>query len=579
MISKHWQGAGADSFAAAADYDLSKGKRCRWLAGNVSPDPGAARREFEAVAGMRPDIEKPCFRIVLSLPPGDRLDEDRWVELAAAYLGKLGIDADNHQHSVVLHLDKVHQHVHITVNRVGLDASIWSRRNDGWKGRKAVAELERAFGLTLTSGDSADIRHPTQRERQGYRRTGLMPPRLAALGRVDAAYKKARTVPEFLKILDGLGVSVRANVSGGTVNGLSCSFNGHSFRASKLGRQFGWKALSTHLRYDPAVDLLPLRMRSQNPPSAEDVKREATERLVAQIIAEDEGPDELDAMIQELVSEAVETKPTPAPAQPAPGSDEALRQLVLDAAQAIAGKGVLALVEAVEARGIVVRANVARTGKVSGLAFARPGEAQFRSGSWVGKGLKWSNLARSHRFEGTDEEIEALRLRDGRWPPVPKAPQAGRKPPEARQPKVDRPQPDVQAARTQEAPTAEAAPTPAVSTSKRLMTLRPQGQHLSSQQSWIGLLGDRWPDALRERVNIDASNQLEVVFDDGTRVQDCGNEIIGTGDPKLIAQVMAIEAEAKGWRVVEASGTRPSCTRLPPSSARRGSGSSVQHPR
>lgn len=149
MISKHWQGTGAASFAAAADYDVSKGARCRWLAGNVSADPNIARREFEAIPGLRPDIAKPCFRIVLSLPPGDRLDDETWTRMATAYLKKLGIDTDNHQNSVVLHLDTAKQHVHITVNRVRLDGSIWSRRNDGWKGRNAVAELERAFGLTL----------------------------------------------------------------------------------------------------------------------------------------------------------------------------------------------------------------------------------------------------------------------------------------------------------------------------------------------------------------------------------------------------------------------------------------------
>ncbi len=215
-------------------------------------------QEFWELRQHRPEIKNPIWHCSLALPPGEKLEEEQWEEVADSFLSRMDLTPERRQYVVVLHEDKPHQHVHILVNRIGLDGSVWNRANDVQRAIRATQELEVVYGLTRTAGlpepqkpiDKAPPNEPARRK----------------LGRlIDGCTTGNPTVVEMVKRLKDAGVQVSPNLTGkGLLRGFSYSLDDSTWKGSRLGRAYSWNALQGRgVTYEPDRDRASLEILVQ----------------------------------------------------------------------------------------------------------------------------------------------------------------------------------------------------------------------------------------------------------------------------------------------------------------------------
>lgn len=245
MKAKVERGAG---FRGALDYGLGKGANvCEIVGGNMSGQtPRALAAEFALSRQARPEVKRPVWHTSLSLPPGESIDGDRWAALAADFMEGMGLS--DHQYVVVRHHDTDKDHVHIIASRIALDGKLYQGRFDAKRAIEMTQQLEVAHGLTRTKGledGPAPQSRPTQNELEQSDRTGEAPVRMRLQEIIDAALDgEPRTVIAFIDQMEAAGVTAVPNVaSTGKMNGFSFQLDGVAFKASQLGKAYGWKSL------------------------------------------------------------------------------------------------------------------------------------------------------------------------------------------------------------------------------------------------------------------------------------------------------------------------------------------------
>ncbi|MFP3863165.1 relaxase/mobilization nuclease domain-containing protein [Pseudomonas capeferrum] len=111
--------------------------------------------EFDQVETMRRmsvDSDrpiKPVFHAMLSLRPGEHLNDEQWAQAVQTYMHDLGFGEDN-KYVVVMHRDTDHEHVHIVANRIHLDEDfrLVSDSNERAASMDSASDLEDMFGLS-----------------------------------------------------------------------------------------------------------------------------------------------------------------------------------------------------------------------------------------------------------------------------------------------------------------------------------------------------------------------------------------------------------------------------------------------
>lgn len=251
MKAKVSRGSG---FRGALSYLLDAGpkatgeKKAEIVGGNMAGRTiYELSREFGNTRALRPDIKKPVWHASLSLPAGETLNSEGWGDVSSAFLKEMGF-SDRTPFTVIRHSDTDYDHVHILLSRTDLDASVWHGK---WEARTAInatQKLEKDFGLRLTPGlgsARAERKRETAEEINQSFRTKNPAPRLVIQKAIDDLLAgEPISALEFAERLEGVGIGVRANLaSTGRMNGFSFEYGGVPFKASQLGKAYGWKRL------------------------------------------------------------------------------------------------------------------------------------------------------------------------------------------------------------------------------------------------------------------------------------------------------------------------------------------------
>jgi hypothetical protein len=273
MKAKLERGSG---FRGALDYALGKGPACEIVGGNMSG--GTARAlaaEFGLSRQVRSEVKRPVWHTSLSLPTGDSLDPDRWAAVTADFMDRMGLG--DHQYVVVRHRDTDHDHVHIVASRIGLDGGLYHGEWDAKRAIQVTQELEKAHGLTRTKGlegGKAAQSRPTQGEIEQMDRTGEAPVRMRLQEIIDAALDgEPKTLMAFIDQMESAGVTALPNVATtGRMNGFSFELDGIAFKASQLGKAYGWKSLQ-----ERGIDYVQDRDGQELIARADEIKRRIAE--------------------------------------------------------------------------------------------------------------------------------------------------------------------------------------------------------------------------------------------------------------------------------------------------------------
>lgn len=263
-------------FAGVVFYSLKPGPHHRvtpYVAGGNMTGSTAAEliSEFEHTRRLRPDVARPVWHNSLRLPKGETLSVRKWAAFADDYMARMGF-TETHLRCYILHDDTDGQHIHIIASRINLaGGKLYLGKNENLISTRIISELERVHGLTetprATGSRPRDKSKPSRNELKMAERTATPCPRSALQELIDNALTDRPDLLTFVRLLQQAGVTCKPNIaSTGKMNGFSFQYQGIAFKASQLGKNYGWSSLQTLIDCSP--EHLLLLKRKQKPAPA-----------------------------------------------------------------------------------------------------------------------------------------------------------------------------------------------------------------------------------------------------------------------------------------------------------------------
>lgn len=212
--------------------------------------------EFEGTRLLRPDVAKPVWHNSLRLSKGESLSTRQWAAFADDYMARMGF-TDTHLRCYILHDDADGQHIHIIGSRINMvGGKLYLGKNENLISTRIISELERVHGLTETTGvigsRRQDKRKPSRNELMMAERTAAPCPKSQLQALIDKALIQRPDLLTFVRLLEQEGVTCKPNIATtGKMNGFSFQYQCIAFKASQLGKKYGWPSLQALIDFTP----------------------------------------------------------------------------------------------------------------------------------------------------------------------------------------------------------------------------------------------------------------------------------------------------------------------------------------
>jgi len=252
MIGKTVKGNG---FGGVLRYVFEK-PEAQYIGGNMSSStPRALACEFRACASHNRRVQRPVAHISLSPSPEEELSDAIALDLAIAYMDKIGFSEC--QWVLVKHTDtqtddgKPRPHFHIVANRVKqTDYKVVRDWRDYRRSEVAIRELEKEFGLieVQPSWEYERTAPSTGQLKKALRdQSALEPVKIQLQKAIDAAALDNPTMPELIQKLKRKGVKAQVHFqSTGRVQGLTYEMDKITFSGTKLGKAYTFPGLQKY---------------------------------------------------------------------------------------------------------------------------------------------------------------------------------------------------------------------------------------------------------------------------------------------------------------------------------------------
>ena len=232
--------------STALDYIFREGKLGSRLAFHnlCSRDPKTIYEEMKVVSNYNSRCRNKFLRIEISIAPQDerKLPVSELMRIAHLFAKRMGLD--NHQWVAVTHKDTDNRHIHIIANRISLYGEVYDITFVSNRAAKVAEEISREKGLTIAKEvktekkyqktKASPMREQTQKEVQQICYTLLD----KYMGSDISGYSM------FLYELNKNGITIeRMKNKQDMVYGLKLSYGEHTFKASEVGREFGYRSL------------------------------------------------------------------------------------------------------------------------------------------------------------------------------------------------------------------------------------------------------------------------------------------------------------------------------------------------
>ena len=232
--------------STALDYILRECKLGSRLAFHnlCSREPKTIYEEMKVVSDYNTRCKNKFLRIEIGIAPQDekRLPVSELMGIAHLFAKRMGLD--NHQWVAVTHKDTDNRHIHIIANRISLYGEVYDTTFVSNRAAKVAEEISRKKGLTIAKEVKA---------KKKYQKTKASPMREQTKQQVQNVcyalldkYKGTGITGHsmFLYELNKNGIIIeRMKNKQGNVYGLKFSYAGQSFKASEIGREFGYRSL------------------------------------------------------------------------------------------------------------------------------------------------------------------------------------------------------------------------------------------------------------------------------------------------------------------------------------------------
>ena len=163
-------------------------------------------------------------------------------QIAHLFAKKMGLD--NHQWMAVTHKDTDNRHIHIIANRISLYGEVYDTTFVSNRAARVAEDISREKGLAIAKEVKAERKHqkvkanPTREEAKKE----LQRICYTLLDKYKCTGITGHSM--FLYELSKNGIIIeRVKNKQGKVYGLKFSYGGQSFKASEIGREFGYRSL------------------------------------------------------------------------------------------------------------------------------------------------------------------------------------------------------------------------------------------------------------------------------------------------------------------------------------------------
>ncbi len=230
----------------ALNYAMREGKMDKIVGRNMveGDNPADILREFEMVSQHNYRCKNKFMRYEIGIAPQDieKLKSGDMEKIARLFAHKMGLH--NHQWIACTHKDTGKPHIHLIANRIGVDGTVFDTTFMSNRSAHIAEEISREMGLTIAN----DVRKEKQQQKQ-HQDAYSDPQRQRAKEALQRiAYSELRsntTLKGFLCGLERKGVGVEpAKDKQDKIYGIRFSYEGQTFKASEIGREFGYHTIA-----------------------------------------------------------------------------------------------------------------------------------------------------------------------------------------------------------------------------------------------------------------------------------------------------------------------------------------------
>ena len=232
--------------STALDYIFREGKLSYRLAFHnlCSREPKTIYEEMKVVSDYNSRCRNKFLRIEIGIAPQDekKLPVSELMRIAHLFTKRMGLD--NYQWVAVMHKDTDNMHIHIIANRISLYGEVYDTTFVSNKAARVAEDISREKGLTIAKEVKAEKKHQKTKANLTREQTKQQVQQIcyALLEKYKGTGIMGYSM--FLYELNKNGIIIeRMKNKQGKIYGLKFSYSGQSFKASEIGREFGYHSL------------------------------------------------------------------------------------------------------------------------------------------------------------------------------------------------------------------------------------------------------------------------------------------------------------------------------------------------
>ena len=230
----------------ALEYVFREGKLGRLLALHnlCGETPKEIHEEMKLINDYNSRCKNKFLRIEIGIAPKDepQMTFKTLNRLALLFAKQMGLD--DHQWVAVTHKDTDNLHIHIIANRISLRGQVYDTTFVSNRAARVAKELSRKHGLTIAKEVHSARPHRKAQYAPARERTKQQVRNICYALLDKRRGKGLSGYSMFLYELHRSGVTIeRMKNKQDKVYGLKFTYDGHSFKASEIGRKFGYRTL------------------------------------------------------------------------------------------------------------------------------------------------------------------------------------------------------------------------------------------------------------------------------------------------------------------------------------------------
>ena len=253
----------------ALEYVFREGKLGRILALHnlCGETPKEIHEEMRLINNYNSRCKNKFLRIEIGIAPKDEplMTFKTLNRLALLFAKQMGLD--DHQWVAVTHKDTDNLHIHIIANRISLRGQVYDTTFVSNRAAKVAEELSHKYGLTIAK-EVRSVRLHRKAQADPERERTKQQVRNICYALLDKYRGKGLSGHSmYLYELYRSGVTIdRMKNKQGKVYGLKFIYDGHSFKASEIGRDFGYRTLPKQFESDNTLNpIIPSSHSSMSP--------------------------------------------------------------------------------------------------------------------------------------------------------------------------------------------------------------------------------------------------------------------------------------------------------------------------